>query len=205
MLNLTRKNESDETYIVGAYHSNDDKDITVEFADGTKYVVKNTPENIGKISTAMENQALAGTSNLGYFKLSNVGCCAGAFASIVGGMFGGVLASNIGAGASLGCLILGIGISAYPIYKAVGNSMKITEIEKIQYRNAYSDRLDVVKVYENALANVSNNSVREHIESHDDPFNAMYLNEFTKKDLQAIVKDVDREKKFGFTYKKKMK
>ena len=34
MLNLTRKNESDETYIVGAYHSNDDKDITVEFADG---------------------------------------------------------------------------------------------------------------------------------------------------------------------------
>ena len=102
-------------------------------------------------------------------------------------------------------LILGIGISVYPVYKAVGNSMKITEIEKIQYRNAYSDRLDVVKVYENALANVSNNSVREHIESHDDPFNAMYLNEFTKKDLQAIVKDVDREKKFGFTYKKKMK
>ena len=29
MLNLTRKNESDETYIVGAYHSNDDKDIIV--------------------------------------------------------------------------------------------------------------------------------------------------------------------------------
>ena len=27
MLNLTRKNESDETYIVRAYHSNDDKDI----------------------------------------------------------------------------------------------------------------------------------------------------------------------------------
>ena len=204
MLNLTKKNESDETYIVGAYHFNDDKDIIIEFADGTKYVVKNTPENVGKISTTMENQALSGTSNLVYFKLSNVGCCAGAFASIVGGMIGGVLASNLGIGASLGCLILGVGISVCPVYKAVGNSMKITEIEKIQYRNTYSDKLDKVKVYENALANVSNNSVREHIESHDDPFNAMYLDEFTKKDLQAIVKDVDREQKFGFTYKKKM-
>lgn len=200
---LSKGNEkNNKKYVRDVFLSEDGSSIYIEFADGKRYKGQYTPKKLAEMSNIMEHQAEEGITNLGYFKLCNVGCLTGAFTSVLGSITALRMETYLNSSITAGCMLVGLGAATFFYYEAVKNYRKITEIEKIQYRNAHQQELVSLGNYENALANIQDPSLLGHIEENTDPFSAIYSDMYTKEDLEKIVKDVKREKRYGFTYKK---
>ena len=190
--------------------------LNVEFADGR--VFKNIlydKENMQKIVEQQEKQAEDGITNLPLLKkkLKHQGIIAGC-TSILGGITGygiseaqELLSQNdepIVLPLSIGLLtIMGLTIGLGPLIK---NKMIIEEIEKVKFREDNRGDLRAYIYYPNSLEGVNKKSTSI---LHDakikrlDPFYTINIDCFTKSDLENIVENVNRERKYKFIYPEK--
>ncbi len=209
MKDYTLNQGSKKNYIVDMYLENDGT-ITVIFADGTTfYGLANTEENIQKIAAHQEKQAKTAITNYSVFRnkllLSTVGVLgsAGAF-TVVGNYISGLAGStssleNIG----ITCATCLVGTIPALVHFLKTNA-KFEELKKIFYRNSFRSSLDSYQQYPNALAGVKNRKHFDYCAEHgEDPFSILSIDCFTKDDLETIVDNVEREKKFTFTYQRR--
>ena len=75
------------------------------------------------------------------------------------------------------------------------NNDKIQEIEKIQYRDEHFDTLVTYPEYNNSLRGLSSKSHFENYRNKPEKaFDFIYLDKFSKEDLEKIVRNIHQEK-----------
>lgn len=207
MKDYSTDQKSKKKYILD-YFLADDKTITVIFADGTRFFgIENTDENLAIIEATLEKQARRGLSHLDTFKRKYNWTCAGmvaASAAAIGASFYASSALDASTGASIA--ITGAAfLSAYiPTYIRARRAFeKVTELEKIKYRDEHRDELDSYMEHPNSLSGVPNRQYFDYCARNDiDPFSVLSIDSFTQDDLEAIVENVERENNYGFSYQK---
>lgn len=183
--------------------------LNVKFANGR--VFKNIlydKENMKKIVEQQENQAQEGINNLPLLKkkLKKQGIITGCT-----GMLGGITGYGISQmqellfqnddpiilPLSIGLLtITGLAIGLGPLIK---NKMIIGEIEKIKFCEENRHDLRAYIYYPNSLVNVNKKSaeiLRDAKKQRLDPFYTINVDCFTRSDLENIVENVHRERKY---------
>lgn len=183
--------------------------LNIKFADGR--VFKNVlydKENMTKIVEQQERQAEEGIANLSLLKkkLKKQGVITGC-TGILGGITGygisqaqELLFQNddpIILPLSIGVLtIAGLAIGLGPLIK---NKIIIGEIEKIKFREENRHDLRAYIYYPNSLVSVNKKTadiLRDAKEQRLDPFYTINVDRFTRKDLENIVENVHRERKY---------
>lgn len=190
--------------------------LNIKFADGR--VFKNIlydKENMQKIVEQQEKQAEEGITNLPLLKkkLKHQGIITGC-TSILGGITGygisqaqELLFQNdepIVLPLSIGLLtIMGLAIGLGPLIK---NKIIIGEIEKVKFREDNRSDLRAYIYYPNSLEGVSKKGISildDAKRKRLDPFYTINVDSFTRSDLENIVENVNRERKYKFTYPEK--
>lgn len=192
---LTRNKKDKPNYIVRV---TDGDTLRVKFADGTEYDdYENSEANEDLFNDAMEAQVEEGIKNIGAFKsllgldiASTLISTAGA-ATLAGT---NVLESapeeiRIGAIITSGIIALGTAI------RANVNNRKVKEIKKFEKRNQMSEELANLEIYPHALIGLRNRVV-SLVKSSSNPFAAINSEEYTKRDLEKIEKNIERDKVF---------
>lgn len=192
---LTRNKKDKPNYIVRV---TDGDTLHVKFADGTEYDdYENSEANEDLFNDAMEAQVEEGIKNLGAFK-SLLGLDIAA--SLISTAGAATLASTnvlesapeeirIGAIITSGIIALGTAI------RANVNSRKVKEIKKFEKRNQMSEELANLEIYPHALIGLRNRVV-SLVKSSSTPFAAINSEEYTKRDLEKIEKNIERDKVF---------
>lgn len=199
MKNYTRKRENDTNYIIEC-RPTEYGTIEVEFADKTIYEPANVKENVQKISDAMEEQVALGLKNYQYFRtnrfLSATVTIVGAAATMVSAIAAPETISE-----AVATTIIGIGslTSVAGFTSFIKTNEIVGELNKFKTRNAYQEELDNLGRYRYALTNLSE-KLSGHIQTHTDPFNALYCDCFEEKDILAIHKEIERERAFAFIF-----
>ncbi len=211
MKDYTLDQNSKKKYIVDMFVA-ENKTITIIFADGTRFEnIAYTDDNLDLIAKVQEGQAKVAVNKLPIFrrKASNadLGMCAATGAAfIVGGClscFTSVCHSPAESVALVGTVTLCGFIPSF--IHAIHEKEKLKELEKIKYRDDHRDELDSYKELPNSLAGVKNRRHFAFCRSHEeDPFSILAIDCFSKKDLETIVDNVERENEFGFTYQKRV-
>ena len=191
MKNYTRKREDDTNYITSCTLGDDDT-IEVKFADGTIYRPEATEENIRKVRDAMESQVTQGLTNYSYFKRN--GFVSAAIAIL--GTGASVIAASSETAAltqTAATIVMGAGslTSILGFAGFIKNQGILSELDKFKVRNEH--QADLVNLPR---------KLREHINTHDDPFNALYADLYRSKHITTISKEIAREKTYNFTYSK---
>ena len=202
--------ESRKNYIVNMYVA-DNKTLTVVFADGTCFSnIANTQENVDKIAAIQEAQAKKAVANYPTFKRKEK-FALGTFVASVGASIGaGVLlqsmpftndplTSIVTGAAVIGAFVVPAGIHLCK------SSAKMSELEKIKYRDEHRTTLEQYSVFPNSLMGLRNK--RHFAFSRNqgiDAFSILDIDNFTKEDLESIVTNVEREKKYSFGYTKRI-
>ena len=190
--------------------------VNIHFADGR--VFKNIlydKDNMQKIVDKQEKQAEEGIANLPLLKkkIKKQGIIAGC-TSILGGIVGygirevqELLFQNddpIILPLSIGLLtVTGLTLGLGPLIK---NKIIIGEIEKVKFREENRGDLRAYIYYPNSLEGVNKKSaiiLNDAKEKRLDPFYTINVDCFTKSDLENIVENVNRERKYKFTYPEK--
>lgn len=201
MKNYTRKREDDTNYIVSCTLGDDDT-IEVKFADGTIYRPEATEENIRKVRDAMESQVTQGLTNYSYFKRNGFVSAAitilGAGASVIAASSETAALTQTAATVVMGAgsLTSILGFAGF-----IKNQGILSELDKFKVRNEHQADLEKLNRYRYALVNLPR-KLREHINNHDDPFNALYADLYSSKHITTISKEIAREKTYNFTYSK---
>lgn len=209
MKDYTLEKEEQSEYIVdyAKKESEQKESIVVKFADGT--YLKNIefcPENLKKIEEIQEKQAAKGIESLPVFKKKS-----GKITSMA-------LITGIGiASISSLCftpediMIQIAGVGAITLFtmspfacKLAKNKEKIRELEKLKYRNEHQETLSSIKKYHNSLNGLSKKSIKR-IQTEENPFSILHVDDYKKEDLERIVANIEKEKKYPFTYVKKSK
>lgn len=192
---LTRNKKDKPNYIVRV---TDGDTLHVKFADGTEYDdYENSEANEDLFNDAMEAQVEEGIKNLGAFKsLLGLDIAATLISTAGAATLAGtnVLESapeeiRIGAIITSGIIALGTAI------RANVNSRKVKEIKKFEKRNQMSEELANLEIYPHALIGLRNRVV-SLVKSSSNPFAAINSEEYTKKDLEKIEKNIERDKVF---------
>lgn len=192
---LTRNKKDKPNYIVRV---TDGDTLHVKFADGTEYDdYENSEANEDLFNDAMEAQVEEGIKNLGAFKsLLGLDIAATLISTAGAATLAGtnVLESapeeiRIGAIITSGIIALGTAI------RANVNSRKVKEIKKFEKRNQMSEELANLEIYPHALIGLRNRVV-SLVKSSSTPFAAINSEEYTKKDLEKIEKNIERDKVF---------
>ena len=192
---LTRNKKDKPNYIVRV---TDGDTLHVKFADGTEYDdYENSEANEDLFNGAMEAQVEEGIKNLGAFKsLLGLDIAATLISTAGAATLAGtnVLESapeeiRIGAIITSGIIALGTAI------RANVNNRKVKEIKKFEKRNQMSEELANLEIYPHALIGLRNRVV-SLVKSSSDPFAAINSEEYTKKDLEKIEKNIERDKVF---------
>lgn len=204
MKDYTLEQEEKSQYIIDYEIKETDKkeSIVVMFADGT--YLKNIefcPENIKKIEEIQEQQAKKGIESLPVFKKKS-----GRIASMsfITGTIIGTVGSFCISPEDLMIQIAGVGaITLFTMspfaYKFAKNKEKIRELEKLKYRDEHQETLDSLKKYHNSLNGLSKRSIKR-IQTEENPFSILHVDDYKKEDLEKIVSNIEKEKKYPFTY-----
>lgn len=192
---LTRNKKDKPNYIVRV---TDGDTLHVKFADGTEYDdYENSEANEDLFNDAMEAQVEEGIKNIGAFK------------SLLGLDIAATLISTAGAATLAGTNVLEsapeeirIGVIITSGIIALGtairanvNNRKVKEIKKFEKRNQMSEELANLEIYPHALIGLRNRVV-SLVKSSSTPFAAINSEEYTKKDLEKIEKNIERDKVF---------
>lgn len=192
---LTRNKKDKPNYIVRV---TDGDTLHVKFADGTEYDdYENSEANEDLFNDAMEAQVEEGIKNLGAFKsLLGLDIAASLISTAGAATLAGtnVLESapeeiRIGAIITSGIIALGTAI------RANVNNRKVKEIKKFEKRNQMSEELANLEIYPHALIGLRNRVV-SLVKSSSTPFAAINSEEYTKRDLEKIEKNIERDKVF---------
>lgn len=192
---LTRNKKDKPNYIVRV---TDGDTLHVKFADGTEYDdYENSEANEDLFNDAMEAQVEEGIKNLGAFKsLLGLDIAATLISTAGAATLAGtnVLESapeeiRIGAIITSGIIALGTAI------RANVNIRKVKEIKKFEKRNQMSEELANLEIYPHALIGLRNRVV-SLVKSSSTPFAAINSEEYTKRDLEKIEKNIERDKVF---------
>ena len=192
---LTRNKKDKPNYIVRV---TDGDTLHVKFADGTEYDdYENSEANEDLFNDAMEAQVEEGIKNIGAFKsLLGLDIAATLISTAGAATLAGtnVLESapeeiRIGAIITSGIIALGTAI------RANVNSRKVKEIKKFEKRNQMSEELANLEIYPHALIGLRNRVV-SLVKSSSTPFAAINSEEYTKRDLEKIEKNIERDKVF---------
>lgn len=192
---LTRNKKDKPNYIVRV---TDGDTLHVKFADGTEYDdYENSEANEDLFNDAMEAQVEEGIKNLGAFKsLLGLDIAASLISTAGAATLAGtnVLESapeeiRIGAIITSGIIALGTAI------RANVNNRKVKEIKKFEKRNQMSEELANLEIYPHALIGLRNRVV-SLVKSSSNPFAAINSEEYTKRDLEKIEKNIERDKVF---------
>lgn len=186
--------------------------LDVYFADGRVFRnIAYNKNNIGKINDQQEKQILEGINNLPEFvsrqRTAKLMTLSGLIAGpIIGTATAVATVPRTPAGffITLGAITL---LTAAPgTYRLVRNYPIVNQLTKMKYRIDHKDELASFNQYENALEGVDEeraNAFRYEQSEGRDPFRAMNLDSYDLEDLQVIVGNIEREKKYQFTYVKK--
>ena len=201
--------DSRKNYIVDMFIA-ENKTITVVFADKTRFEnIANTPENIAKIEAIQEGQAKKAVANFKMFKrkeiLAEVGLVASmgaayglSCAAQMSGWFNDPVKAIVGATVISGATIIP---AAVHLYKT---SDKMCELKKIKYREEHRVTLNEFRDHPNALVGLRNKRHFAFCRSHgEDPYSILAVDNYTQRDLETIVKNVEREKDYSFVYQKR--
>lgn len=192
---LTRNKKDKPNYIVRV---TDGDTLHVKFADGTEYDdYENSEANEDLFNDVMETQVEEGIKNIGAFKsLLGLDIAATLISTAGAATLAGtnVLESapeeiRIGAIITSGIIALGTAI------RANVNNRKVKEIKKFEKRNQMSEELANLEIYPHALIGLRNRVV-SLVKSSSTPFAAINSEEYTKKDLEKIEKNIERDKVF---------
>lgn len=192
---LTRNKKDKPNYIVRV---TDGDTLHVKFADGTEYDdYENSEANEDLFNDAMEAQVEEGIKNIGAFKsLLGLDIAATLISTAGAATLAGtnVLESapeeiRIGAIITSGIIALGTAI------RANVNNRKVKEIKKFEKRNQMSEELANLEIYPHALIGLRNRVV-SLVKSSSTPFAAINSEEYTKRDLEKIEKNIERDKVF---------
>ena len=200
MKNYTRKREDDTNYITSCTLGDDT--IEVKFADGTIYRPEATEENVRKVSDAMESQVTQGLTNYSYFKRNGF---VSATIAILGAGASAIAASSETAALTqtAATIVMGAGslTSILGFAGFIKNQGILSELDKFKVRNEHQADLEELNRYRYALVNLPR-KLREHINTYEDPFNAIFADLYSSKHITTIIKEIDREKTYDFTYSK---
>lgn len=192
---LTRNKKDKPNYIVRV---TDGDTLHVKFADGTEYDdYENSEANEDLFNDVMETQVEEGIKNIGAFKsLLGLDIAATLISTAGAATLAGtnVLESapeeiRIGAIITSGIIALGTAI------RANVNNRKVKEIKKFEKRNQMSEELANLEIYPHALIGLRNRVV-SLVKSSSNPFAAINSEEYTKRDLEKIEKNIERDKVF---------
>ncbi len=204
MKDLTIKKKEKEKYIVEVIDCGDS--LAIKFADGTVFSdYEKTDENIEILKDAMEAQKDSVLGNLPKFRrreiMYDVGAVAIPAASTYLMLTQATDITNpeqlaIATGAVVGVELVGL------LSQSIKNRKKVKEIKKFMLRDEMQEDLDNLDQYPHALAGVKSSIVRL-AENYEDPFNALFSDMYTTKDLEKISKNIEREKTYQLTPIKK--
>lgn len=214
MDNFALTKEEQKGYIEDFYLTEDENGSTysVVYGDGRVFEeIANTEENLARIEATQEKQMEKAIENKKHFKRKQTASEIMTFATgITLSSVGGVIANYIDAtyeGAP-SSLILGTAVGVItilgtipPFAKMRKNDKLCSQIAKFEYRNEHKQQLDRIDSYNNALSGLSED-VKELIRTSKKPFSIFNASEFTLKDLEMIVENMEREESSGFQYRK---
>lgn len=179
--------------------------LEIEFADGRKFKnITYSPENIEKITQLQEEQAKTGIARKKTFERQQLTDKTRVMTGLILGSLltaAGTQATGHGAipFAALSFICTGAYLTSY-----VSITGKVKELEKLEYRNKNKADLDALRQYRNALTGLSK-SKRNYIKKTKEPFSILNINNFSKKDLEKIISNIEREKTYDFDYLPKTK
>lgn len=192
---LTRNKKDKPNYIVRV---TDGDTLHVKFADGTEYDdYENSEANEDLFNDVMETQVEEGIKNIGAFKsllgldiATTLISTAGA-ATLAGTNVLESAPEEIRIGAIITSGIIALGTAM----RANVNNRKVKEIKKFEKRNQMSEELANLEIYPHALIGLRNRVV-SLVKSSSNPFAAINSEEYTKRDLEKIEKNIERDKVF---------
>ncbi len=212
MKDYTLNKEDKKTYIKNIEKVKSTSGVSsykITYADGR--VFKNiacNEENLKKIIDTQEKQAQEGIKNIqvyekkakGFKYLTLAGVIIGTTASIIDGnatssMMGTIITS-------VGYICMGSGLISFINF--LEEKGKIAELKKISYRDKNQGDLENFKSYNNSLAGI-NRTKRKLLEHQKDPFSIININNYSQDDLETIISNIEREKKYNFEYNGKVK
>lgn len=201
-------NEKEKENYIQEVIKKPNKTLEITFASGRVFKnIEYNEENLSKIVTVQEEQVQKAIANKkvfkdkqGYAKMATLLTLSlSTAASTLGSM---TLIAN-----SVDPVFVGVGVGVLMIfsnipstYKLVKNSEKLKELEKLAYRNEHKDQLDRIKEYENALAGLPRKKRQKFRQK--DPFSILHVEQFSQKDLETIVENIEKEDSFQFAYKR---
>lgn len=181
--------------------------LRVVFADGRVFNnLEYSEENLKTIIEQQETQAQAGVGNMSVFEKRKTKAGIMTAASIVGGPVIGAVAAGVLSNpftVAIGAGVLTVATAIPSICSLLRNSSKVSELRKIKYRDEHRDELETFDQYENALVGLSSSKRRwfsEMVKEGNDPFCITEIDEFSQRDLQQIIENIDTEKTYKFTY-----
>ena len=207
----TNKNERKEyiTNVKKVKKTKGSESYEVTFADGKKFSNLSFVENnLEKIIKAQEQQALKGIQNKEIFKNKEhkykISTCTGTILSglIISGPIGNIINNQPVNKLSLAVGTVALGATCISLLKYISNKGKVTELNKIEYRNNNLEDLKSIYKYENSLTGLSTLS-RRFFEKSKDPFSIIEIDNYNQKDLESIMSNIEREKIYKFDYKQK--
>lgn len=183
----------------------DTRKIVVTFADGRVFNVDYSPEMLAKFVKQQENQAKEGVKNIEEFQKRKTLSGVMTGAAIVGGpVIGALAASTI-----TNPIVLAIGTGVLTLTTAVPalcllirDTGKVSQLNKIKYRDEHLAELKEYPYYENALVGLSSRKRAWFEEMHDegyDPFSITEIDSCSMSDYEQIVQNVKTSKKYQMT------
>ena len=212
MKDYTNREKEKKLYIVNHW-KNEDGTMSVQFANGTVFTgIAYSEENLKKLAEMQEAQAETGIKRYKEFskekRKSEVRTVlAGSVTGIMyafgaGSMFIPAMQSmNIAQAAPIA---LGLGtitaigtiLSAHKLRKEQG---RVSELDKIRYRNAHREQLDKANSYHNAFAGMPIKTAR-YFEKEKNPYSILNIDCFTEDELRTIIQNMEAEDATGFNY-----
>ena len=214
MRDFTINNKEKETYIKDIRKINNKgiETYQITFADGRKFNnITAQEDNLKKIIAVQEKQAEDGIKRKKIFvnkkNKYKFGTITGLIAS---GIIGSSFISNFNTMAydaktlSIYGGTLVLTGTVYSLIQYARNKNKVLEIDKIDYRNKNIDELKNLYNYENSLNGISKDK-QKFFKNEKDPFSIVDIDNYSKKDLEAILSNIEREKVYNFKYEEKSK
>lgn len=173
------------------------KDVVVSYAKGSDMVIPQKRDTLSHINNLMAKQYELFSGNVNNFKLCRKAWIGEMVASTGLGVAGDVALYTNGADIKM-VTALGVVCLGGVVAGALGvkrNNDKIQEIEKIQYRDEHFDTLVTYPEYNNSLRGLSSKSHFENYRNKPEKaFDFIYLDKFSKEDLEKIVRNIHQEK-----------
>ncbi|MDD5888694.1 MAG: hypothetical protein PUC82_04320 [bacterium] len=197
--------ENKSQYITNL-EENDDNTLTVTFGDNkTHSDIENTPENIEKIESKMEEQMASAIGRSKEYVLRSILATASVITTETGALVlkqtESLQKTELGQALTGTVLLVG---GAITVTWCIREWSRVSEISKVKYRNKHEDQLKNIDEYSHALD--SSSSRIRSLFDEENPLGICNVDKYKKSDLKKIIKEEKREdamkKTLGVTYVK---